>query len=85
MEAAPLGAFGAMAFTIGRYGVGSLLSLGKLLFCCYATSITFIVIVLGTICWANGVSLWRFVAIFAKNCSLSSVRPPQSRHYPGSC
>jgi len=33
----------------------------KLLLCCYATSITFIVIVLGTICWANGVSLWRFV------------------------
>jgi aerobic C4-dicarboxylate transport protein len=61
MEAAPLGAFGAMAFTIGRYGVGSLLSLGKLLICCYATSIAFLVIVLGTICWANGVSLWRFV------------------------
>jgi aerobic C4-dicarboxylate transport protein len=50
-----------MAFTIGRYGVSSLLSLGKLLLCCYATSIAFIVIVLGTICWANGVSLWQFV------------------------
>ena len=63
MEAAPLEAFGAMAFTIGRYGVSSLLSLslGKLLLCCYATSIAFIVIVLGTICWANGVNLWRFV------------------------
>jgi aerobic C4-dicarboxylate transport protein len=61
MEAAPLGAFGAMAFTIGRYGVSSLLSLGKLLLCCYATSIGFIVIVLGAICWTNGVSLWRFL------------------------
>jgi aerobic C4-dicarboxylate transport protein len=61
MEAAPLGAFGAMAFTIGRYGVSSLVSLGKLLLCCYATSIAFIVIVLGTICWVNGVNLWRFV------------------------
>ena len=50
-----------MAFTIGRYGVSSLLSLGKLLLCCYATSIGFIVIVLGAICWTNGVSLWRFL------------------------
>jgi aerobic C4-dicarboxylate transport protein len=61
MEAAPLGAFGAMAFTIGRYGVSSLLSMGKLLLCCYATSIGFIIVVLGAICWSNGVSLWRFV------------------------
>jgi aerobic C4-dicarboxylate transport protein len=61
MEAAPIGAFGAMAFTIGRYGVSSLLSLGKLLLCCYATRIAFIVIVLGAICWINGVNLWRFV------------------------
>ena len=53
MEAAPIGAFGAMAFTIGRYGVNSLLSLGKLLLCGYATSIAFIAIVLGGICWAE--------------------------------
>ena len=61
MEAAPLGAFGAMAFTIGRYGLVSLLSLGKLLLCAYATSIAFIAIVLGTICWLNGINLWRFL------------------------
>jgi len=61
MEAAPLGAFGATAFTIGRDGVSSLVSLGKLLLCCYATSIALIVIVLGTISWVNGVNLWRFV------------------------
>jgi aerobic C4-dicarboxylate transport protein len=61
MEAAPLGAFGAMAFTIGRYGVSSLLSLGKLLLCCYATSIGFIIVVLGAICWSSGISLWRFI------------------------
>jgi aerobic C4-dicarboxylate transport protein len=61
METAPIGAFGAIAFTIGRYGASSLLSLGKLLLCCYATSIAFIAVVLGTICWANGVNLWRFV------------------------
>jgi aerobic C4-dicarboxylate transport protein len=61
MEAAPLGAFGAMAFTIGRYGVSSLISLGKLLLCSYVTSIAFIAIVLGGICWANGINLWRFL------------------------
>jgi aerobic C4-dicarboxylate transport protein len=61
MEVAPIGAFGAMAFTIGRYGVSSLVSLGKLLLCGYATSIAFIVIVLGGICWLNGVNLWRFL------------------------
>lgn len=61
MEAAPIGAFGAMAFTIGRYGVASLLSLGKLMLCVYVTSIGFVVVVLGGICWANGISLWRFL------------------------
>src|SRR6202021_386654 len=39
MEAAPLGAFGAMAFTIGKYGIVTLLSLAKLLLCVYVTSI----------------------------------------------
>jgi aerobic C4-dicarboxylate transport protein len=61
METAPLGAFGAIAFTIGRYGANSLLSIGKLLLCCYLTSILFIVVVLGIICWANGVKLWQFI------------------------
>ena len=61
MEAAPVGVFGAMAFTVGHYGTATLISLGKLLLCAYITSIGFIVIVLGAICWACGVSLWRFV------------------------
>ncbi len=61
MEAAPIGVFGAMAFTIGRYGMVTLLSLGKLMLCFYITSIGFIVIVLGGICWASGINLWRFV------------------------
>ena len=61
MEAAPIGVFGAMAFTVGRYGWVTLLSLGKLMLCFYITSIGFIAIVLGAICWASGISLWRFV------------------------
>lgn len=61
METAPLGAFGAMAFTVGRYGLVTLLSLAKLMLCVYVTSISFVAIVLGVICFANGISLWRFI------------------------
>jgi aerobic C4-dicarboxylate transport protein len=61
MEAAPIGAFGAMAFTTGKYGLATLLSLAKLMACFYVTSIVFVFIVLGVICWANGINLWRFL------------------------
>jgi aerobic C4-dicarboxylate transport protein len=61
METAPLGAFGAMAFTVGRYGLVTLISLGKLMLCVYVTSICFVAIVLGLICYANGINLWRFI------------------------
>ena len=47
MKVAPIGAFGAMAFTIGKYGVGSLLSLGKLMGTFYLTCLIFIFVVLG--------------------------------------
>src|SRR5262249_32539426 len=56
MKLAPLGAFGAMAFTIGRYGIGSLLSLAKLMGSFYATCLIFIFLVLGTIARAHGFS-----------------------------
>jgi aerobic C4-dicarboxylate transport protein len=61
MEAAPIGAFGAMAFTTGKYGVATLLSLAKLMACVYLTSIAFIFIVLGAVLWANGINIWRFL------------------------
>jgi aerobic C4-dicarboxylate transport protein len=61
MEAAPLGAFGAMAFTIGMYGLGTLISLGKLMLCVYVTSILFVFIVLGLIAYFHGFSLWKFL------------------------
>lgn len=61
MEVAPIGAFGAMAFTIGKYGLGSLISLGKLLLCVYLTSFGFIFIALGLICYLQGISLWKFM------------------------
>ncbi len=59
---APFGAFGAMAFTIGQYGIASLLPLGKLLLCFYATCILFIVAVLGLMLRSINISLIRFLA-----------------------
>ncbi len=61
MRLAPIGAFGAMAFTVGRYGVGSLLSLGKLMAGVYVTCFLFIVLVLGSILRLAGLGLWRFL------------------------
>jgi aerobic C4-dicarboxylate transport protein len=62
MKVAPIGAFGAMAFTIGKYGVGSLVSLGALMATFYATCLIFIFVVLGTIArFAGGFSIWKFI------------------------
>jgi aerobic C4-dicarboxylate transport protein len=58
---APIGAFGAMAFTIGQYGIGTLFSLGKLMACFYLTCFLFIVVVLGGIAAWSGFSLFKFV------------------------
>jgi aerobic C4-dicarboxylate transport protein len=61
MKVAPIGAFGAMAFTIGKYGIGSLLSLGKLMGTFYATCLVFIFVVLGLIARTHGFSVWKFI------------------------
>jgi aerobic C4-dicarboxylate transport protein len=61
MRVAPLGAFGAMAFTIGKYGVGSLVSLGHLMAAFYITCLIFIFGVLGSIAWLAGFSIWKFI------------------------
>jgi len=66
MRLAPVGAFGAMAFTIGRYGLGSLLALGKLMAGVYLTCAFFIFIVLGTIARITGFSLIRFLRYIAE-------------------
>ena len=65
MRAAPLGAFGAMAFTVGRYGVGTLLSLGKLMAAVYLTCFLFVVVVLGAVLRIVGLGLVRFVRYLA--------------------
>lgn len=62
MKAAPLGAFGAMAFTIGKYGVGTLLSLGMLMVCFYASCLIFIFVILGVIARLAGFSIVKFIS-----------------------
>ena len=61
MRLAPLAAFGAMAFTVGTYGFGSLLALGKLVAGMYATCFLFVAIVLGAVARISGFSLWKFL------------------------
>jgi aerobic C4-dicarboxylate transport protein len=61
MRLAPVGAFGAMAFTIGRYGLGSLVSLGKLMLGVYVTCLLFVFIILGTIAAWTGFSIFKFL------------------------
>jgi aerobic C4-dicarboxylate transport protein len=61
MRLAPLGAFGAMAFTIGKYGFGSLLSLGKLMGSFYFTCLLFIFAALGLVARLHGFSIWKFI------------------------
>jgi len=61
MKLAPVGAFGAMAFTIGQYGVGSLVQLGYLMACFYITCLLFVLVVLGGICRAHGFSVLKLI------------------------
>jgi aerobic C4-dicarboxylate transport protein len=61
MRLAPIGAFGAMAFTIGKYGIGSLASLGKLMACFYFTCLFFIFVVLAAVARFSGFSIFRFI------------------------
>ena len=61
MKVAPIGAFGAMSFTIGKYGLGSLVSLGQLMLSFYTTCLLFIFLVLGSVMKLSGFSLFRLL------------------------
>jgi aerobic C4-dicarboxylate transport protein len=61
MRLAPIGAFGAMAFTIGMYGLGTLLSLGKLMAAVYITCLLFVIVVLGAIVKVAGFNIFKLV------------------------
>ncbi|NQE61355.1 C4-dicarboxylate transporter DctA [Caulobacter sp. RHG1] len=61
MKAAPIGAFGAFAFTIGKYGIASIANLAMLVGTFYLTSILFVIVVLGAVGWANGFSIFGLI------------------------
>jgi len=61
MYAAPIGAFGAMAFTIGQYGIGTLANLAELIVTFYATALLFVLVVLGLIARAAGFSIFALI------------------------
>jgi aerobic C4-dicarboxylate transport protein len=82
MRLAPIGAGAGMAFTIGKYGIGSLLSLGQLLIALYVTTLIFIVVVLGTVARWSGMPLFQFLRYFKDEilitlgtCSTEAVLP----------
>lgn len=61
MKAAPIGAFGAFAFTIGKYGIASIVNLATLVGTFYLTSLIFVLIILGAVCRANGFSILQLI------------------------
>ena len=79
MKFAPIGAFGAMAFTIGQYGLSSLGPLAKLIGVFWIMSILFVLIVMGAIAWASGFGIIRFLSYIKEEIvlclSLSSSEP----------
>ena len=70
MRLSPIGAFGAMAATVGVHGVGSLASLGVLMACFYLTSLAFVFFVLGAVCKWIGLSIWRVLLHFRDELSI---------------
>jgi aerobic C4-dicarboxylate transport protein len=82
MRLAPLGAGAGIAFTIGKYGIDTLWSLGRLLIALYVTSIAFVVIVLGLVMRSTGLPFWRFLGFIREEifvvlgtCSTEAVLP----------
>ncbi|MEE4072425.1 dicarboxylate/amino acid:cation symporter [Pseudomonas viridiflava] len=83
MRFAPIGAFGALAFTVGQYGITSLGSLAKLIMTLYIACGFFVFVVLGSICRANGFSLWKLLRYFREEflvvLGTSSTEPVMPR------
>lgn len=61
IKVAPLAVFGAMSFSIGNFGISSLVPLGKLMACVYLTCLSFVVLCLGTLLQLNGLGIWKFL------------------------
>jgi aerobic C4-dicarboxylate transport protein len=71
MRLAPIGAFGAMAFTVGQYGVSSLKPLANLILTFYLTCTFFVVVILGLVCWASGFSVFKYLSYIKEEILLT--------------
>ena len=71
MRLAPLGAFGAMAYTVGQFGITSLRPLLRLILTFYATSILFLLVVLGVVGWIVGFGIFKFLAYIKEEILLT--------------
>jgi aerobic C4-dicarboxylate transport protein len=80
---APVGAFGAMAYTIGRFGLHALVSLGQLLACVYLTCALFILLVLGGIARSAGFSLWRVLKFIREEIFIAVGTSSSESALPG--
>ena len=84
MKLAPLGAFGAMAYAIGKYGVSTLTSLGSLIALFYVTSALFVFVVLGSVMAYLRLNIWHMLKLPARGAPTRSLAPrPPSPHCPG--
>jgi aerobic C4-dicarboxylate transport protein len=83
MELAPLAVFGAMGFTIGKYGVATLLSLAKVLVCMALAGSIFIAVVLGAICAANRINLWKLIVYLKEELAIAIGTSSSESALPG--
>ena len=83
VRAAPLGAFGAMGFTVGSYGIGALNRLLALMAGFYLTSGLFVLVVLGSIAWYHGFSIFRFLAYIKEELILTLGTSSSETALPG--
>jgi aerobic C4-dicarboxylate transport protein len=79
MKAAPIGAFGAMAFTIGKYGIGSVANLALLIGTFYITRFLFVFVVLGAVAVTTASPFSHLSATSRKNCCSFSAPPLRGR------
>jgi len=70
MKLSPIGVFGAMAYTIGKFGIGSLASLAKLVACSYGTMVIFVIVILGAICRVAGIRILKLLGFIKEELIL---------------
>jgi aerobic C4-dicarboxylate transport protein len=82
MWLAPIAAFGAIAFTVGKFGAATLLSLGQLILCFYSVCAVFVILVLGSVARWVGVSLWRLLVFIKEEIFIVAATASSESAFP---